>query len=69
MKVSVDQNVCVGSGSCVQLAPAVFDQREQDGIVVLLKEHPAPALHADIRQAARCCPSGAIRLDEPSGKP
>ncbi|MFE3946199.1 ferredoxin, partial [Streptomyces sp. NPDC059118] len=35
MKVTVDQNKCVASGQCVLSAPDVFDQREEDGIVVL----------------------------------
>jgi ferredoxin len=36
MKVAVEQDRCVGSGQCVLLAPDVFDQRDEDGSVVLL---------------------------------
>ncbi|MFE0378775.1 ferredoxin [Streptomyces inhibens] len=46
MHVSVDQDKCCGAGQCVLLAPEVFDQREEDGTVVLLNPEP-PAQRAD----------------------
>jgi ferredoxin len=64
MEVVIDQDKCVASGQCVLLAPDVFDQRDEDGMVVLLQENPATELHEDVRQAARVCPSLAIRLEE-----
>ena len=64
MKVVIDQDKCVGAGQCVLLAPDVFDQRDEDGVVVLLQEFPAAELHDDVRQAARVCPALAIELDE-----
>ena len=64
MKVVVDQDKCVGAGQCVLLAPDVFDQRDEDGVVVLLQEFPDASLHDDVRQAARVCPALAIELDE-----
>jgi ferredoxin len=63
-KVTVDQDKCCGSGQCVLLLPAVFDQREEDGIVVLREPEPDPALLADLREAAAVCPAGAITLEE-----
>lgn len=63
LKVTVDQDKCCGAGQCVVLAPDVFDQREEDGIVVLLDPTPAAALHADVREAASVCPAAAITLD------
>ena len=36
-KVSVDTHRCVGAGHCVRIVPEVFDQRESDGIVLLLE--------------------------------
>jgi ferredoxin len=64
MKVHVDQERCVGGGQCVLAAPEVFDQCEEDGIVVLLDESPAPALHDRVRGAVVRCPAVAIWLDE-----
>ncbi|MCP2167382.1 ferredoxin [Goodfellowiella coeruleoviolacea] len=64
MKVSVDEAKCCGAGQCVLLAPEVFDQREDDGIVVLLDETPAEHLHDVVREAASVCPAAAIELSE-----
>ncbi len=62
MRVTVDQDKCVGSGQCVLAAERVFDQRDEDGIVVLLDDQPAAELHEDVRQAAAVCPALAIEL-------
>jgi ferredoxin len=62
MKVVIDQDRCVGAGQCVLAAPEVFDQREEDGIVVLLQESPPEELHAQVREAAQICPALAIEL-------
>ncbi|MCC3768807.1 ferredoxin [Streptomyces sp. UNOC14_S4] len=64
MKVFIDQDRCVGAGQCVLSAPEVFDQREEDGIVVLLAETPSEGLADDVRQAATLCPAQAIWLEE-----
>ncbi|MFF7890193.1 ferredoxin [Streptomyces sp. NPDC007896] len=68
MKVIVDQNKCVASGQCVLSAPEVFDQREEDGIVVLLAENPPEGLADDVRQAVALCPAQAIWLEEQETK-
>lgn len=64
MKVSVDQDKCVSSGQCVLNAAEVFDQRDEDGVVVLLTASP-PAEEADnARRAAAACPAQAIYVEE-----
>jgi ferredoxin len=64
MKVTVEEAKCCGAGTCVMLAPDVFDQRDDDGIVILLDEHPAAELHAIVREAASVCPGVAISVSE-----
>ncbi|MER5185256.1 ferredoxin [Streptomyces sp. NPDC002896] len=64
MKVVVDEEKCVAAGQCVAAAMDVFDQREDDGIVVLLNENPPAELADDVRQAAAVCPALAIRIEE-----
>ena len=64
MKITVDQDKCCGAGTCVLLAPDVFDQRDDDGIVVLLDEAPPQDLHDLVREAAGVCPAAAIEVQE-----
>lgn len=59
--VHADRDVCIGAGMCVLTAGAVFDQ-DDDGIVVLLDEHPTD--EAVVRDAVANCPSGALSLTE-----
>lgn len=65
MKVHVDQRRCVGSGQCARTVPEVFDQRDEDGIVVLRTAQPDDRLAPAVRKAARHCPAQAIRIEEP----
>lgn len=64
MHVTVDQDRCCSSGQCVLTAPAVFDQSEEDGLVLLLQDRPADALHQQVRIAATLCPGSAIGIRE-----
>ncbi len=64
LKVIVDRERCVGSGECVFTAPGIFDQDDEDGIVMLLTDTPAKALWDAARRAARQCPANAIRVVE-----
>ena len=64
MKVTVDQDKCVGSGQCLLIAPDVFDQRDEDGIVVL-RRHDVPAgSEDDVAEAAQVCPGLAISVED-----
>ncbi|MCK2214812.1 ferredoxin [Actinomadura sp. ATCC 31491] len=62
MKVTVDEDKCCGAGQCVLIAPEVFDQRDEDGIVVLLEAEPGEDRHAAVREAAAVCPAFAIEV-------
>jgi ferredoxin len=62
MKVHVDRDSCVASGQCAAIAPGVFDQRDEDGVVVLLTDTPAIEATADVEYAAASCPALAIHL-------
>jgi len=64
MRVAADVARCVSSGQCVLIAPEVFDQREDDGTVLLLEESPGPDRSGRVREAAFACPSGAITVME-----
>ncbi len=64
MKVTVDTGKCISSGQCVLTAPEVFDQRDEDGLVVLLNPGPPAELAGDVRQAATLCPALAITVED-----
>ena len=64
MRIEVDQEVCCGSGLCALTAPEVFDQRDEDGIVVTLTTEVAKADYDAVRAAAAACPTSAIHLME-----
>jgi ferredoxin len=64
MKVTIDQDKCVASGQCVLAAADVFDQRDEDGIVVLLTPTPPAQRADDVRRAAALCPARAITVEQ-----
>jgi ferredoxin len=62
MHITIDETKCCAAGQCVLAAPDVFDQREDDGIVVLLNANPPEDQHDAARQAAAVCPAVAIEV-------
>lgn len=64
MKVIVDENICASSGNCVMNAPEIFDQRDEDGVVVLLNANPPAGLAEGARRAAASCPALGIKIEE-----
>ncbi|MFC8076409.1 ferredoxin [Streptomyces sp. NPDC057307] len=64
MKVAVDRDICCGAGQCGAIAPGVFDEDDNDGLVILLTDSPAPEHHAHVREAVDACPAAAISITE-----
>ncbi|MFI7136183.1 ferredoxin [Nonomuraea sp. NPDC050153] len=62
MKITVDEPRCVAAGQCVLIAPGVFDQRDEDGMVVLLTDTPDADQHQAVRESALACPAAAIQV-------
>jgi ferredoxin len=63
MRVVVDHNLCEGNGRCVEVAPQMFELRDDDRSYVLTQSPPQD-LRAKIELAATLCPRQAIRLVE-----
>uniref|UniRef100_A1UKV2 Ferredoxin n=2 Tax=unclassified Mycobacterium TaxID=2642494 RepID=A1UKV2_MYCSK len=63
MKVVAHQDMCVSAGQCAFTSPALFDQRDDDGVVVLLNQ-PIADQHDDARRAVESCPARAIDIEE-----
>ena len=62
MKVTVDYDKCVSSGSCTQVAPEVFEIRD-DGFLYVLQEEPPEELREKVVEAEEFCPTGAITIE------
>jgi ferredoxin len=65
--VTVDEATRHSAGNCVLLAPEVFDQREDDGTIVLLDERPAGHLRDAVRAAVAVCHAGTVHLSGAGG--
>ncbi|MFE9608183.1 ferredoxin [Streptomyces sp. NPDC006012] len=61
MTVSIDRNLCYGSGECAHRVPAVFAFEDGYGGVRPGREGGDEAL---VREAAERCPSQAISVTE-----
>ncbi|AEV85589.1 ferredoxin [Actinoplanes sp. SE50] len=61
--IVADLDRCVGAGQCVLTDPDAFDQSEQDGTVVVLRDTPADDEAVErARTAVDICPSRALSL-------
>lgn len=62
-RVMVDQDRCVGSGDCANVAPQAFEVDEDAGLARVLPgaAHTDPAL---LQRAQHNCPTAAISVDE-----
>lgn len=68
MRVTSDPQRCVGAGQCVRFAPEVFDQNDDDGVVVVLDTAPPTDLWGAVDEAVDGCPTKAIAaLDDAAG--
>ncbi|MCW2686885.1 MAG: ferredoxin [Mycobacterium sp.] len=64
MEITIDVDKCCAAGQCVLAAPDIFDQRDDDGVAILLDSNPAAELHQAARDAAAVCPAMAILVRE-----
>lgn len=62
MKITVDYDVCASTGGCMQIAPEVFEVRN-DGYLYVLQEEPPEELRQKVEEAADMCPTAAITVE------
>ncbi|MGY0008039.1 ferredoxin [Micromonospora sp. I033] len=62
VRVGVDRGRCCGAGNCVMTAPEVFDQDDEDGLVLLRRTEPPADAVDRVRLAVELCPAGAITV-------
>ncbi len=63
MKASVDKELCLGCGLCVEVCPDVFDMNEDNKAEAKVDRVP-PEAEGSCREAADQCPSSAIEIEE-----
>ena len=63
MEIKANTQLCIGAGMCALTVPQVFDQSDDEGLVVLLEPNPSADLEEAVRRAVNLCPSGAISFD------
>lgn len=63
MNITVDEDKCVGAGQCVLVAPEVFDQRDEDGVAVVLSDETPEHERPRVQEAVRVCPAAALLVD------
>ena len=66
-RVTIDRSKCAGAGLCALNAPKVFDQDDEDGLVVVLDPEPPEELHDAVEDAVRLCPNSVITFGEEEG--
>ena len=59
LEITIDREVCMGSGNCSFWAPGVFDL-DDDGVAVVVDLDAAP--EDKVILAAQGCPTQAIRI-------
>lgn len=63
-KIIVDRNLCIGNGSCVAVAPGVFELDAENKAVAY---NPKGADDETILLAAKSCPTQAILIFDEDG--
>ncbi|WP_077801671.1 ferredoxin [Streptomyces sp. JHA26] len=64
LRIAVDSEKCCGAGTCVLIAPEVFDQTDDEGLAFVVCGEPDPEQADSVHEAALACPRGAITVTE-----
>ena len=62
-RVVVDYDLCESNAICMQVAPEVFEVRDDD-FLYLLTEEPGEELRAKVEESVQRCPKQAIAISE-----
>lgn len=64
MRVIAQTQKCIASGTCVLTCPQIFEQRDEDGVVHVVDEHPSLDLLTRVKQVIDLCPAQVFRLED-----
>ena len=62
-RVVVDVDLCESNAICMQIAPEVFEVRDDDFLYVL-NEEPGEDMRAKVEESVQRCPKQAISIAE-----
>lgn len=62
-RVVVDFDLCESNAICMQIAPEVFEVRDDDFLYVL-NEEPGEDMRAKVEESVQRCPKQAIAIAE-----
>jgi ferredoxin len=63
MKIVVDRHACEGNARCSDVAPELFEVRDDDKSYVKI-ENPPATLQEKLKLAVRLCPRQAISIED-----
>jgi len=63
MRVVVDFDLCESNAICMQIAPDIFEVRDDDFLYVL-DETPSEDRRSNIEESVQRCPKQAISIEE-----
>ncbi|HOB91113.1 MAG: ferredoxin [Bacillota bacterium] len=63
MKATVDKDLCISCGLCIQTCPDVFDWDDDDKAVAIDEEVPEE-FEDEVYEAADGCPTDAISVEK-----
>ena len=63
MKIVVDRHACEGNARCAEVAPQIFEVRDDDKSYVTVQNPPAN-LQEKVKLAVKLCPRQAISIEE-----
>jgi ferredoxin len=65
MRIVAHHDRCVGAGQCVLVDPEAFDQKDDDGTVIVLRPYPrGEAEIALAKEAVNVCPGRTLSLED-----
>lgn len=65
-KVVVDFDLCESNAVCMNIAPEVFEVRDDD-FLYILNENPGDDLRAKVEESVERCPKQAIAIADGEG--
>jgi ferredoxin len=63
MKIVVDRHACEGNARCSEVAPEIFEVRDDDKSYVKI-ENPPATMQEKLKLAVRLCPRQAISIED-----